>query len=210
MPAPESRFGRGRHAGVLVPLFSIPSTRGWGIGEIGDIPAIAAWVREAGHGFIQLLPVTEVASGETSPYSAMSAMAIDPIYISLADVPEFQAIGGEEAASPPARYALDLVRRSRRIRYDTVRSLKRDALRAAHERFSACADPARRAAFESFVEREGWWLSDYARFRAFREAIGRPWTEWPDALRQRDASALRSKERDLERRIRYYSYLDRR
>jgi 4-alpha-glucanotransferase len=207
MSAPEPRFGRGRHAGVLVPLFSIPSARAWGIGEIGDIPACAAWVREAGHSFVQLLPVTEVASGETSPYSAMSAMAIDPIYISLADIPEFQAIGGEEAASPPARYALDFVRRSRRVRYDAVRALKRDALRAAYERFSACADAARLAAFESFVEREGWWLGDYARFRAIRETIGRPWTEWPEALRRRDGSAVSSKERELERSIRYYSYL---
>ena len=81
---------------MLVPLFSIPSVRAWGIGEIGDLPAFAAWVREAGHSFVQLLPVTEVASGETSPYSAMSAMAIDPSYTSLSDVPEFQVIGGED------------------------------------------------------------------------------------------------------------------
>jgi 4-alpha-glucanotransferase len=75
------RFDKGRHAGVLVPLFSIPSERSWGIGEIGDLAPFAAWVRAAGHDVIQLLPVTEVAAGETSPYSAMTAMAIDPVYI---------------------------------------------------------------------------------------------------------------------------------
>ncbi len=33
-----------RRAGILVPLFSIPSTRSWGIGEIGDIEPLARWL----------------------------------------------------------------------------------------------------------------------------------------------------------------------
>ena len=36
---------RSRRAGISVPLFSLRSTRSWGIGEIGDIPAIAEWLR---------------------------------------------------------------------------------------------------------------------------------------------------------------------
>ena len=35
-----------RHAGLLVPLFSMPSTSSWGVGEIYDIPLMAAWLRE--------------------------------------------------------------------------------------------------------------------------------------------------------------------
>src|SRR5262249_22120010 len=34
---------RRRRAGVLVPLFSIRSTSGWGLGEIGDLARFAAW-----------------------------------------------------------------------------------------------------------------------------------------------------------------------
>ena len=34
MPDAAARFSHGRHAGVLVPLFSIPSRRSWGIGEL--------------------------------------------------------------------------------------------------------------------------------------------------------------------------------
>ena len=29
-----SRFATGRHAGVVAPLFSIPSRQSWGVGEI--------------------------------------------------------------------------------------------------------------------------------------------------------------------------------
>ena len=36
-------FSSGRHAGVIVPLFSVASRRSWGIGEIADLPVLAAW-----------------------------------------------------------------------------------------------------------------------------------------------------------------------
>jgi 4-alpha-glucanotransferase len=203
------RFNSGRHAGVLVPLFSIPSERSWGIGEIGDIARFAVWLRAAGHDFLQLLPVTEVAGGETSPYSAMTAMAIDPIYISLADVPEFQAIGGESIASPPARYAIDAVKRRPRVQYDAVRRLKRDALRAAFEQVvdTGRLDPGRARAFDAFVERERWWLEDYARFRAIRQALGRAWIKWPEPLRDHEPSALAEADRAHRQEIRFYSYV---
>src|SRR5688572_33489700 len=88
-------FYQGRHAGLLVPLFSIPSRSSWGIGEIGDLPRLGAWMAEAGFSFVQLLPINEMADGQSSPYSAMSAMAIDPIFIAPAAVADIQALGGE-------------------------------------------------------------------------------------------------------------------
>src|SRR3982751_4369199 len=88
-------FFEGRHAGVLVPLFSIPSRESWGIGEIPDLVTLGRWLREAGFGFVQLLPINEMAEGQNSPYSALSAMAIDPIFIAPADMPDVAALGGE-------------------------------------------------------------------------------------------------------------------
>ena len=87
-------FHAGRHAGVLVPLFSIPSRSSWGVGEIADLARFAGWLRQAGLDFVQLLPVNEMQEGQNSPYSALSAMAIDPIFIALGDVPEFEDAGG--------------------------------------------------------------------------------------------------------------------
>ena len=69
---------RGRHAGLLVPLFSMPSTSSWGVGEIADIPVMAAWLRECGLDMLQLLPLNEMAAGQNSPYCALSALALDP------------------------------------------------------------------------------------------------------------------------------------
>ena len=74
---------RSRRAGISVPLFSLRSTRSWGIGEIGDIPAFAEWLRAAHQSVLQILPLNELAPSESSPYSALSAMAIDPQFISV-------------------------------------------------------------------------------------------------------------------------------
>src|SRR5678815_5009222 len=104
-----------RRAGVLIPLFSIPSSRSWGIGEIGDIAAIVRWLEAAGIKILQLLPINEIPPGETSPYSALSAMAIDPQFITLDDVEDFVAIGGEDALEPALRARLDAARVAARI-----------------------------------------------------------------------------------------------
>jgi len=117
-------FFHGRHAGLLVPLFSLPSRESWGIGEIGDLPRMGAWMADAGFSFLQLLPINEMADGQNSPYSAMSAMAIDPIFISPAAVPDVGALGGEALLPKAARARLKKARASTSIDYSAVRTVK--------------------------------------------------------------------------------------
>jgi len=208
---PEGNFADHRHAGALVPLFSIPSRESWGIGEIPDLTRFAAWLDQSGLDFVLLLPVNEMADGQNSPYSAMSAMAIDPIYIALRGVEEFQAAGGEASLSNEDRTKLDEARRAPRVVYDVIRELKSRALAAAFQRFEDrewAAGSVRAREFLAFREREAWWLADYALFAALnQENCGRYWLEWHDGLRDRRAEALADAERRLERQIRYRAWL---
>ena len=103
-----------RRAGLLIPLFSCASTESWGIGDIGDVAPITAWLAAAKLRVLQLLPLNEMAPGQQSPYSAISAMAIDPIFIHVPAVADFAALGGEEALSAGDREALAAVRCARR------------------------------------------------------------------------------------------------
>ena len=207
----EARFGHGRHTGALVPLFSIPSTQSWGIGEIPDLARFAAWLREAGLDFVMLLPVNEMGDGQNSPYSAMSAMAIDPIYIALAEVPEFIAAGGESALPGADRSALADARRAPRVLYRHIRDIKWRALRAAFDRFEQRewrADSARAGVFRDFIEREAWWLADYALYRALHHAHeGRYWLEWNEGIRDRRPDALDEARARFAQEIRYRSWL---
>src|SRR2546423_1642974 len=149
-----------RRAGALIPLFSIPSSRSWGIGEIGDIEAMVRWLDASGIRIMQLLPINEMPPGETSPYSALSAMAIDPQFITLDRVEDFAEIGGEGALEPGLRARLDAVRIAPRIQYAEVRALKDIALRRCFARFQdvdLAGGTRRAAAFGAYVEADGWW-----------------------------------------------------
>jgi 4-alpha-glucanotransferase len=200
-----------RVAGILVPLFSIPSAASWGIGEIGDLAHLARWCRTAGCGLVQLLPVNEMPPHECSPYSSLSGAAIDPQFISMSQVTEFDALGGEAALEPELRSRLAAVRRSPRIDYGMVRALKDTVLRRCFAQFvtdRGRARSARHVAFDTFVDDERWWLDDYGLFRALRAFYGeREWTLWPEAIRDRDSSALESARRSLSEEIAYRTYV---
>src|SRR5262245_41841282 len=124
----HGRFSSGRHAGILVPLFSIPSRRSWGIGEIPDLISLAKWMHVAGLDFVQLLPVNEMQEGQSSPYSALSAMAIDPIFIALDEIEEWSVIEADEALGKDARAALSRARQSKHVDYAALRAAKHQAL----------------------------------------------------------------------------------
>jgi len=200
-----------RRAGLLIPLFSCPSTTSWGIGDIGDIEPTAAWLAAAGQRVLQLLPINEMAPGQQSPYSAISAMAIDPIFIRVPDVPEFEALGGESGLSPEHRCQLDVVRRSPRVEHAAVRALKRTALRAAFERFFEaewCRDSERARALRTFLSEQAWWIEDYSLFRAIHAREGeRAWTAWPSELQRREPAAIDRARRELSREVLFFQYL---
>jgi len=206
----SGRFAQGRHAGVIVPLFSIPSRRSWGIGEIPDLPHLAAWLSSAGFDFVQLLPINEMERGQNSPYSALSAMALDPLYIAIEDLPDFAAAGGLAALGPAMSAAIDEARRAAGVQYSTIREAKARALRLAFSAFEDARgrDASVRAdAFGAFVEREHWWLADYALFRALdEERQGRYWRDWEEQLRDRHPVALAAARERLAPDVRYFQY----
>ena len=69
-----------RRSGVLIPLFSLRTPQGWGLGEIPDLVPFSRWARDAGFSLVQLLPVNQPSGGQDSPYAALTAFALDPIY----------------------------------------------------------------------------------------------------------------------------------
>ena len=169
------------------------------------------WLEAGGQTLLQFLPINEMPPGETSPYSALSAMAIDPQFISLADVEDFANVGGEAALDAAARKRLDAVRMAPVIDYATVRELKQGALRRSFHRFrdvELAAGTRRAAAFRSYCEHESWWLDEYALFRALHARYSeRAWTDWPEPLRSRHADALASARQELADDISFRQYL---
>jgi 4-alpha-glucanotransferase len=138
-------------------------------------------------------------------------MAIDPIFIDVAAVPEFAAIGGEASLSLDDRARLDRARRSPSIDYGVVRQLKRQALRSAYERFVDLEwhrKTARATALTDFVAEQAWWIEEYSLFRAVHAAQDeRPWTEWPAALRYHEHAAVADARQDLASHVLFHQFV---
>lgn len=200
-----------RRVGLLVPLFSCPSSASWGIGELLDIEPMTAWLASGGVRAWQLLPLNEMAPGQQSPYSAISAMAIDPIFIRLPGVSEFEALGGESSLSSDDRAILAAVRRSPVIDYARVRALKTPWMRASFRRFLDAewrGDSVRARELKAFVSAQAWWIEDYALFRAIHTREDeRPWTSWPENLQQREPAAIDRARRELAEEVLFNQYL---
>jgi 4-alpha-glucanotransferase len=197
--------------GVLLPLFSAISSRSWGIGDCGDVAPLAAWLQSAGFGDLMLLPLGTMSDGQSSPYSACSAMAIDPIYTAINEVEDFHRAGGVAALDAAASASLVLARASSRIDYAAVRQTKNAALAAAFDAFYRDEwqrGTARASQLAAYASRESWWLDDYALYRALSAQFGGgDWTAWPQRLRDRDAGSMADARRDLRRTILKEQYL---
>ena len=207
-PASHSGTARRRAGAALLD----PVARSWGIGEIADLVPFARWLRSAGLDFVQLLPINEMQEGQSSPYSALSAMAIDPIFIALDDVDELGGGGEERSTRDRTRWQALRQRPARRLRRG-ARAEEPRASRPRSRRFarSSAEDrrPSRSRAFARFAEREAWWLDDYALFRALHdEHGGRHWRDWEPGVRDRDPGGARGRARSgWPTDVRYYAYL---
>jgi 4-alpha-glucanotransferase len=189
-----------RQAGILIPAFS-PRRKG-DLG-IGDTLALRAWIDwAASHGvsFIQLLPINESGT-EESPYSAISSVALDPIYLAI-EVGEIPCLSEGDLAE--AREHLGPALGAAQVNYPAVRQAKRALLERAWSLFDL-ADERYGREFSAFKEKEAEWLDDYCLFRWLMEHHGEAlvWDHWPPScstpenarhyfaqLRVRDSSAI--------------------
>jgi 4-alpha-glucanotransferase len=206
---PKRWSALGRHAGVMIPLFSLVSRDSWGVGEIPDLVPAARWAAAAGFDFIQVLPVNEMAPGQHSPYSALSALALDPVFVRVPGLVDFTAIGGVASLSRDDRDRLDALRRVPRVDFHNVQELKQRVLRTCYARFAQDewrVGTPRAQALDAFIARERAWLEPYALFRAMHAAHhGLPWWEWDSALRTPEGAA--AERRRFEDDIRFHQYL---
>lgn len=194
-----------RRAGIALPVTALNSERGFGVGDARALEAFFDWMSEAGFTVLQLLPLGDLGPGDSCPYAGLSALALDAaVLIDPLGVPELR---GRTAVDAAQREAAPL-RRSRRVRFEASRALKRRLLEGAFDSFERSADGARREAFGRFCGAHGDWLSDYALFRALKEESGWvPWERWDEGLRRRDAAALGAARRRLARAVRLHEWL---
>lgn len=188
-----------RSAGVLIPLFSIRTKNDLGRGDIQGLPAMIDFALAMGHRVIQLLPIDETGPGDLSPYTAMSVMAIDPMYIGVQGLP-----GVGRVVQGRAR---DAVGRRRVVARAITRREKFTLLERAYRATRARGGRAEGEEIDRFVEENGDWINDYALFRALKERFDwAAWETWPTELAKREPSALNAARAELNDQVQMYAY----
>ncbi len=156
--------------GVAIPVFSLRSKKGWGVGEFLDLKRMADWAIARGQKLIQILPINDTTSTHTDldsyPYRANSVYALHPMYLNM------EALGKLDSSSKMKEYrakAKELNELSA-INYSAVNELKWNYIRDifAEKYDEIVADKA----FKSFVKDNAHWLKDYAVFSCLRDSFG--------------------------------------
>lgn len=159
-----------RGAGLSVPVFSLRSDKGTGVGEFSDIRLLVDWARKLGLKLIQILPVNDTTSNHTwtdsYPYSAISAFALHPIYLNLGKV-----AGPEYAAS--LRSLKKTWRRLNQLPELDYESVLRHKLSVIDDLYQLQKDKTFASdAYLEFFHDNADWLVPYAAFCYLRDTCG--------------------------------------
>jgi len=213
--APDACYqGGGRSWGISANLYSMKSAANWGIGDLGDLGALADWARDTLHaGFVGINPLhvsSNRAPEGVSPYYPISRLFMNPVYADMSDLPGYTvdaaAIAGEIAP----------LRESLLIDYEGVHALKRKVLMKAFDEFMgnnfAAGKPTTVEAAElvGFIEREGRALDDFAYYMVIDEHQGSPkegWRSWPKKYQSPDSVSTRKFLKDKKREVMFHKYV---
>ena len=178
-----------RLSGVAIPLSAIRSDTSPGCGEFPDLARFGDLASAWGFDLIQLLPVND-SGYQSSPYFALSAFALNPIYIRIGDLPELlvrneSGVGKGDRPQGLGDEAEALVRRfsgAERLPYEALLNGKLGLLRRIWATVSGEKGPADEVIR---VELDAWmaanpWSRSYAAFITLKSRNNeRPWWEWP-------------------------------
>jgi len=203
---PSAKLSSGRAFGLVANLYTVRSDRNWGVGDFTDLKQLVQWTGEIGGAFVGVNPLHALANQgqDISPYSPVSRLFRNPLYIDVEAVPELHVAPNVAARidHPEFEGELSALREDPHVRYEQVMALKMPILEELHRVFierEQSAGSARAKAYDEFVRAEDPELTRFATFVAIAEAHKSwNWREWPAALQDASGDAVRQFQREQQ------------
>ncbi len=188
-----------RSSGILLHPTSLPSR--FGIGELGlEAYKFIDFLVASSQQLWQVLPLGPTGYGN-SPYASFSALAGNPLLISMEQLQEQGWLTQDDFANLPdfpAHY----------VDFDRVIQTKMPLLQKAYDNFKAKASPIQEKEFIAFCELKASWLDDYALFMAIREAHnGASWHHWERGIATSQPNVKAEWRDRLKNEILFHKYL---
>lgn len=184
-----------RSAGILLPIFSLPSP--YGIGTMGKAAyCFIDFLLKANQSWWQILPLGPTNYGD-SPYQSFSSFAGNPYFI---DLELLQEEGLLEAEDLKADWGKDPAK----VDYKQLYAYRVEVLQRAMRR----GWKKEATEIERFSSENSGWLGEYSLFMALKRHFGMlPWTEWEEDIRLRKPEALERYRQMLAEDIRLFIYI---
>ncbi len=188
--------------GWAVQLYSLRSSKSWGMGDFADLRSMARWSRrDLGAGTLLINPIGAAGPGtpqNPSPYFPSSRRFRNPLYLRIDDIPGAAEAGRD--MEEMRRQGKDLNQKEL-IDRDSIWALKMRALELLFSRFPG--DPA----FEKYCAEEGEALRQFGVFCSLGERHGNSWRRWPRGLRHPASAAVTRFAKEAEERVRFHKWV---
>jgi 4-alpha-glucanotransferase len=176
-------------AGVAIPVFSLRTEHGLGVGEFNDLKQMVDWAAKTGLKMIQILPINDTTAThswtDSYPYAAISAFALHPIYLHLDTLLKNDRKLQKQIAVEKAKLnALDVVD------YEEVIQFKTKIIAKIYEEQGTAVLAS--ADFKQYFNDNKHWLQSYAVFCYLRDQYGTvDFNQWPAFRHYQDAEIER-------------------
>ena len=171
--------------GFALQLYSVKSKRNWGVGDFTDLINLVDMSSNCGADIIGLNPLNVLCHDfpeNASPYQSISRLFLNPIYIDIENVPEYEPTDKQLIEGVLAE-----VKSSEYIQYNKIYPLKVKILEKCFKRFKEQADSSRKEAYNNFCHEYGAELDKLALFQCLYETqcptVWGGWRAWPEGLR---------------------------
>ena len=187
-----------RKSGMLMPISALPGS--YGIGCFSkEAYAFVDILKESGQSQWQILPLGPTGYGD-SPYQSFSTFAGNPYFIDLETLIEEGLLTEEECD------AADFGDVETAVDYEKIYHARFDVLRIAYQRAKQ-AGILQKSEYTEFVEKEEYWLFDYALYMAVKNQFGgASWDQWDEDIRLRKPEAIKRYSKELQDEISFYEY----
>ena len=183
-----------RCSGILMHISSLPGP--YGVGTMGkNAFRFVDFLEEAGQSVWQILPLTPTGYGD-SPYQSCSTFAGNHYLIDLEALVEENLLKEEELTS--IRWS----RSETKADFGLLYNNRLNVLRKAYQRFTAQEE------LDAFCAKNDSWLPDFALFMALKNRFGgKPWYQWDEELKFREADAIEAARQELKEEIRFFCFV---
>lgn len=157
--------------GTAVPVSALKTSESCGCGEFLDLIPFAEFCTSCGLKLIQILPVNDTGT-ESSPYSALSAFALNPIYLRLQALPE--------AADYKSQITRLCKKHAGKVRFN-YRELRQDKTDLLIKLFAENADKLiKDPSLNSWIKSHDWIIPYAVFMQKKRENLEASWKSWSD------------------------------